>query len=125
MVGRRRKVVEDTKGKVRPLGDRVLVKMEVKAEENYSEGGIFLPPSATEDRATTRGTIKAVGPGVLKDDGTYAPLDCAVNDIIIMGKYAGTELKIEGVEHRIMHVADVLAVIGQESDEDDSDEDQE
>lgn len=114
MVGRKRKVLEETKGKIRPLGDRVLVRMEVKPGETYSTGGIFLPPSVEEDRTTARGTVEAVGPGILNDDGTYTPLDCEENDIIIFGKYAGTEVKQHGVEYRIMHAADVLAIIGHE-----------
>lgn len=116
MVGRVRKVVEETKGKIRPLGDRVLVKLELPPLEKYTEGGIALPPSVVEDRVTARGTVKALGPGHEGKDGSFTPLDVEENDIILFGKYAGTEVKVHGEEYRIMHFADILGILAEPED---------
>lgn len=111
MVGKRRRVVEETTGNIRPLGDRILVQLEDAPIDNYSDGGIFLPPSVVTDRVCARGTIRAVGPGTLNREGEFLPLDCKVGQFIMFGKYAGVELKIKEKEHRIMHVADILAIL--------------
>jgi chaperonin GroES len=116
MVGKRRRVVENTTGNVRPLSDRILVEMEERPTEKMTDGGICLPPSVEEDRVCARGTIKAVGPGVQNKDGEFIPLDCKVGQFILFGKYAGTEVKIFDTEHRIMNFADILAVLEEPED---------
>jgi chaperonin GroES len=93
--------------KVRPLGDRILVKREDPAET--VKGGIIIPDTAKEK--PQEGKVVAVGPGKV-DDGKRIPLELKVGDRILMGKYSGTEVKIDGEEHIIMREDDVLAVIG-------------
>ena len=91
---------------VRPLGDKVLVKI-VEAEEK-TKGGIILPDSAKEEKA--EGKIVAVGKGKMKDDGTITPLEVKVGEKVIFGKYAGDELKIDGVKHKVLRESEILAV---------------
>ena len=93
--------------KVRPLADRILVKRE-EADETV-RGGIIIPDTAKEK--PQQGKVIAVGPGRLDEDGKRIPLEVKKGDRILMGKYAGTEVKIDGVEHLIMREDDVLAVI--------------
>jgi chaperonin GroES len=93
--------------KVRPLADRILVKREEPDET--VRGGIIIPDTAKEK--PQEGKVVAVGPGRLDDDGKRVPLEVKVGDRILMGKYAGTEVKIDGDEHIIMREDDVLAVI--------------
>ena len=92
---------------VRPLNDRVLVKR--LAEEEKTAGGIYIPDSAKEK--PTRGRVIAVGSGRANDKGERKPLDVKAEDEILFGKYAGTEIKIEGEELIIMREDDILAVI--------------
>jgi len=93
--------------KVRPLADRILVKRE---EPNETvRGGIIIPDTAKEK--PQEGKVVAVGPGRLDDEGKRIPLELKKGDRILMGKYAGTEVKIDGEEHIIMREDDVLAVI--------------
>jgi len=93
--------------KVRPLADRILVKREEPSET--VRGGIIIPDTAKEK--PQEGRVVAVGPGRLDDDGKRVPLEVKKGDRILMGKYAGTEVKIDGEEHIIMREEDVLAVI--------------
>ena len=93
--------------KVRPLADRILVKREEPSET--VRGGIIIPDTAKEK--PQKGKIVAVGPGKVDEDGKRTPLELKAGDRILMGKYAGTEVKIDGVEHLIMREDDVLAVI--------------
>lgn len=93
--------------KVRPLADRILVKRQEPDET--VRGGIIIPDTAKEK--PQEGKVVAVGPGRLDDDGKRVPLEVKVGDRILMGKYAGTEVKIDGDEHIIMREDDVLAVI--------------
>ncbi len=92
---------------VRPLNDRVLVKR--LEEESMTSGGLYIPDSAKEK--PTRGKIIAVGSGRTNDDGVRKPLDVKADDLILFGKYAGTEIKIDGEELIIMREEDILAVI--------------
>jgi len=93
--------------KVRPLADRILVKRE---EPNETvRGGIIIPDTAKEK--PQEGLVVAVGPGKLDDNGKHVPLEVKKGDRILMGKYAGTEVRIEGEEHMILREDDVLAVI--------------
>ena len=92
---------------VKPLDDRILVK-QCQAEE-ITAGGIVLPDSAQEK--PQRGTVVAMGPGKLLDSGERATIALAAGDEIFYGKYAGTEIKINGDEFVILRESDVLAVV--------------
>ena len=94
--------------KLKPLGDRVLVKRSDEADEKTA-GGIIIPDTAKEK--PQRGTIVAAGPGALKDDGTRTPLEVKAGDDILFGKYSGTEVTIGADELLIMHESDILGVI--------------
>ena len=94
--------------KIRPLGDRLLVKR--IEEEEKSKGGIIIPDSAKEK--PQEGKVVAVGKGKMLEDGKMVPLEVKAGDRILFGKYAGTDVKIEGEEHLIMREDDVLGIIG-------------
>ncbi len=93
--------------KIRPLDDRVLV--QPMESEEVTEGGIVLPDTAKEK--SIKGTIKAVGPGKLLKDGRRAEMPLQMGDRVLYGKYAGHDVKIDGVEYKIMKEDDVLAKI--------------
>jgi chaperonin GroES len=93
--------------KLRPLQDRILVQR--VEEETTTKGGIIIPDTAKEKPA--EGKVVAVGPGKVGDDGKKIPLEIKKGDRILFGKYAGTEVKIEGEEYLIMREDDVLGVI--------------
>jgi chaperonin GroES len=94
--------------KIRPLQDRVLVKPAEAKEE--MKGGIIIPDTAKEK--PQEGEVIAVGPGKRSDDGKIHPLEVKVGDTVIYGKYAGTEIKIEGDDYLLMREDDILGVIG-------------
>ncbi|MGC8874044.1 MAG: co-chaperone GroES [Chloroflexia bacterium] len=95
--------------KLRPLADRVVVKPIPREEK--TKGGIILPDTATKEKPQ-EGTVIAVGPGRLLDNGTRIPIDLAVGDRVLFAKYAGTEFKSEDDEEFIiLSEKDVLAVI--------------
>ncbi len=96
-----------SKTTVRPMEDRVLVKP--TEAETKTASGIFLPESATEKPMT--GKVVAVGPGKLNDDGGRTALSVKKNDTVIYGKYAGTEVDIDGVEHMIVKESELLGII--------------
>jgi len=93
--------------KVRPLNDRVLV-LRVE-EEQKSAGGIIIPDTAKEK--PLEGKIVSTGPGKMGDDGKRVPLEIKKGDRILFSKYAGTEIKIDGVEHLFMREEDILAIL--------------
>ncbi len=93
--------------KVKPLHDRVLVKR-VEAEEKV-KGGIIIPDTAKEK--PLEGKVVAIGAGRLDDEGKRIPLEVKVGDRVLIGKYAGTEIKIEEVEHVIIREDEILGVI--------------
>jgi len=93
--------------KIRPLQDRLVVKR--LDEEETTKGGIIIPDSAKE--RPLQGKVVAVGNGKRLDDGTTAKLDVKEGDKILFGKYAGTEIKLDGVEHLILREDEVLGVI--------------
>ena len=93
--------------KIRPLQDRIIVKR--LEEEERTKGGIIIPDTAKEK--PSEGLIIAVGKGKVLENGTQLPLDVKKNDRILFGKYAGTDIKIEGDEFLIMREDDVLGVI--------------
>lgn len=93
--------------KIRPLQDRVIVKR--LEEEAKTKGGIIIPDTAKEK--PMEGLVVAVGKGKTADDGKLIKLDVKAGDRILFGKYAGTEVKIDGVEHLIMREDDILGII--------------
>lgn len=93
--------------KVRPLNDRVLV-LRIEGVEKTA-GGIIIPDTVKEK--PQEGKVVAAGPGKLNEKGERAPLDVKENDRILFGKYAGTEIKIDGVEHLILREDDILGVL--------------
>ena len=93
--------------KVRPLHDRVIVKR-VKEEEK-TKGGIIIPDTAKEK--PIEGKVVAVGKGKLLENGKQQPLEVKKGDKILFGKYAGTEINIEGEEHLIMREDDIIAIV--------------
>ena len=92
---------------IRPLHDRVLIKR--VEEEQKTKGGIIIPDTAKEK--PVEGKVIAVGTGRVLEDGKIRPLDVKKGDRILFGKYAGTEVKIENVEHLILREEDILGVI--------------
>ncbi|MFN6110702.1 MAG: co-chaperone GroES [Planctomycetota bacterium] len=94
--------------KIRPLDDRVVV--EPMAAEEVTAGGILLPDNAKEK--PQRGTVIAVGPGKLLDNGQRGSLSVAVGDEVIFGKYGGTEIEVDGEEVKILRESDILAKVG-------------
>ena len=92
---------------VRPLHDRILVQRLEEGEQQI--GGIIIPDSAKEK--PQRGTVIAAGNGKVRDDGDRVKLDVKAGDTILFGKYAGQEIKLDGVEYLIMKEDDVLAAI--------------
>ncbi len=93
--------------KVRPLADRVLVKP--LEEEDKTPGGIILPDTAKEK--PMRGRIVAVGNGKVDDKGERIKMEVKVEDVVLYGKYSGTEIKIDGEEFLIMRESDILAIV--------------
>lgn len=92
---------------VQPLGDRILVKA-LEAEEK-TKGGIVLPDTAKEK--PQEGKVIAVGKGKLLEDGTIRPLEVKVGDVILYGKYSGTEINHNGDDYLILKEDDVLAIV--------------
>jgi chaperonin GroES len=95
------------KVKIKPIGDRVLVKH--LEEKEQVRGGIIIPDSAKEK--PIEGKVVAVGNGKVTDDGKVRALQVKAGDRILFGKYAGTEVKIDGEERLIMREDDILAVL--------------
>jgi chaperonin GroES len=94
--------------KIRPLHDRLIVKR-FDDQEQRSVGGIIIPDTAKEK--PQEGKVVAVGKGKKNDDGTISPLDVKVGDKILFGKYAGSDVKLDGEEHLILREEDVLGVL--------------
>jgi chaperonin GroES len=93
---------------IRPLHDRVLVKRS-EAQEQI-RGGIIIPDTAKEKPQEAE--VIAVGPGKLTDDGKRSPMDVQTGDRILMGKYSGSEIKIDDTDYVILREDEILAVIG-------------
>jgi len=91
----------------RPLHDNVLVKRLEAAEEKV--GGIIIPDTAKEK--PQEGNVLAVGPGKLQDDGTRRPVGVGVGNKILFGKYAGTEITVDGEELLVLRESDLLGVL--------------
>ena len=92
---------------IRPLHDRILVKRE--QEQERTAGGLFIPDSAKEKPIQAK--VIAVGNGKLTEEGTLRPLDVKAGDLILFGKYSGSEVKLNGEDHLILREEDVLAVL--------------
>jgi chaperonin GroES len=93
--------------KFRPLHDRVVVKR--VDEEQKTKGGIIIPDTAQEK--PMQGEIVAVGPGGRDETGKLIPLDVKAGDIVLFGKWSGTEVKIDGTEYLIMKESDIMGVL--------------
>ena len=93
--------------KIRPMNDRILV-LRVE-EEKQTSGGIIIPDTAKEK--PIEGKVVAVGPGKVGDDGKRSPLELKEGDRILFSKYAGTEIKLDDVEHLFMREDDILGIL--------------
>ena len=100
-------MAQGTKTTLRPLHDRILVKRLAEGDEKH--GSIIIPDSAKEK--PQEGKVIAVGTGKVTDTGKKLPLDVKAGDRILFGKYAGTEVKLDGEEHLILREDDILGVI--------------
>lgn len=92
---------------IRPLHDRVVIKR--MEEERTTPGGIVIPDSAAEK--PVRGEVLAVGKGKILENGDVRPLDVKVGDKVLFGKYAGTEIKIDGEDLLVMREEDIVAIV--------------
>lgn len=93
--------------KFKPLNDRVLVKR-LESEEKTA-GGLYIPDTAKEK--PSKGEVVAVGPGKIADDGKKIAMTVKAGDSVLFNKYAGTEIKIDGVDHLVMREDDILGII--------------
>ena len=94
--------------KLRPVGDRVVVKP--AAREEVTRSGIVIPDTAKEK--PQEGTVIAVGNGRLLDNGDRSPIDVQEGDRVLFAKYGGTEFKLDGEEYLVLKENDILAIIG-------------
>ena len=92
---------------VKPLGDRVLV--EPVEEKEVKKGGIIIPDTAKEK--PQEGIVRVLGTGKTDDDGKKVPFEVKVGDRVLVSKYGGTEIKLEGKDYRILDSDDILAVL--------------
>jgi len=92
---------------VKPLGDRVLV--EPVEEKEVKKGGIIIPDSAKEK--PTEGVVRALGTGKKDEDGKVQAFEVKVGDRVLISKYGGTEIKVDGKEYKLLNADDILAVI--------------
>lgn len=93
--------------KLHPLNDRILVKR-LESEEKTA-GGLYIPDTAKEK--PSKGQVIAAGPGKMGDDGKRMELSVKKGDLVLFNKYAGTEVKLDGIEHLVMREEDILAII--------------
>ena len=93
---------------IRPLYDRILVKR-IETEAEKTSGGLYIPDSAKEK--PQEGEVVAVGKGKRLEDGKIVPLDVKAGDRILFGKYTGTEIKVDGIDHIIVREDEVLGVL--------------
>jgi len=93
--------------KLKPLGDRVLV--EPVEEKEVKKGGIIIPDTAKEK--PTEGIVRALGTGKTDDEGKKLPFEVKVGDRVLVSKYGGTEIKLDGKEFKILNSDDILGVI--------------
>lgn len=93
---------------LKPLADRVVAKP--LEEEDKTPGGIILPDTAKEK--PQKGKIVAAGPGKLDDNGKRVAMEVKKGDVVLYGKYSGTEIKVDGEEYLILRESDILAIVG-------------
>ena len=93
---------------VKPLGDRVLV--ELVEEKETKKGGIIIPDSAKEK--PTEGLVKALGTGKVDDDGKKIAFEVKLGDRVLVSKYGGSDIKIDGKEYKIFSSDDLIAIVG-------------
>jgi chaperonin GroES len=93
--------------KFKPLRDRVFVKF--SAEEEKTAGGLYIPDAAKEK--PQRGTVVAVGPGKVTDDGKRQPVDVKVGDTVLFDKYSGSKIKIDDEDYLIIREEDILGIV--------------
>jgi chaperonin GroES len=101
-------VATDIVTKIRPLGDRLVIRPKVR--EEMTRSGIVLPDTAKEK--PQEGIVVAVGLGQLTDDGKRLPMDVEPGQTVLYAKYAGSEVKLDDEEYLILRVSDVLAILG-------------
>ena len=94
--------------KLKPLGDRVLV--EPAEEQEVKKGGIIIPDTAKEK--PTEGIVRALGTGKTDDSGKKTAFEVKVGDRVLVSKYGGTEVKVDGKEYKILNSDDILAIVG-------------
>jgi chaperonin GroES len=94
--------------KFKPLGDRILVKR--TEEKEQVKGGIIIPDSAKEK--PMEGKVIATGPGKVENDGKRLPMEVKKGDRVLFGKYSGTEIKLDDVEHVILREDEILGILG-------------
>lgn len=92
---------------IRPLGDKIVIKVIEDAEQ--TSGGIFIPDSAKEK--SQKGEVIAVGSGKMNEKGEREPMDVKIGDTVLYAKYAGTDVKMDGTEYKILSIKDALAII--------------
>ena len=92
---------------LKPLGDRVLV--EPVKEKETKKGGIIIPDTAKEK--PTEGVVRALGTGKTDDDGKKIPFEVKVGDRVLVSKYGGTEIKLDGKEYKLLNSDDILGII--------------
>jgi len=92
---------------LKPLGDRVLV--EPVEEKEVKKGGIIIPDTAKEK--PTEGVVRALGTGKTDDDGKKIPFEVKVGDRVLVSKYGGTEIKLDGKEYKLLNSDDILGII--------------
>ena len=92
---------------LQPLGDRVIVKP-LSEEDSKTPSGIYIPDTAKEK--PQEGEVVAVGPGAKNENGKVAPMDVKIGDIVLFGKWSGTEVKIDGKEYSIMKESDIMGI---------------
>ena len=93
---------------VKPLGDRVLV--QPVEEKETTKGGIIIPDTAKEK--PTEGIVVALGTGKTDDDGKKVPFEVKKGDRVLISKYGGTEIKLDGKEYKLLNADDILAIVG-------------
>src|SRR5712671_5684904 len=93
--------------KIKPLGDHILV--EPAEEKEVKKGGIIIPDTAKEK--PQEGTVRALGTGKTDDDGKKLPFEVKVGDRVLVSKYGGTEIKLDGKEYKIFNSDDLLAIL--------------
>lgn len=94
--------------KVKPLGDRILV--ESVEEKEVNKGGIIIPDTAKEKPTEAR--VVKLGTGKTDDDGKKVPFEVKEGDVVLISKYGGTEIKLDGKEYKILNSDDILAILG-------------